>query len=379
MAAISKRKVTWTTATGELRTAVKWRARYVDPLGNRYGRNFERKRDAQIWLDEQTSKVVTGTHVAPHLARTTINEWCDVWLSGYRTRKPSTVRQAEVHIKRIKAGLGRYALADVRPSQVRSWCASLKAEGLADSTIYALHARLAQLYTDAVIDGLVVRSPCSRRTAPAGGRQRIFVASTEQVWAMYDAMPAHLRVVILLGGFLGMRVAEVCAARIEDLDLIRGVWTPTHQYPDQELKTSCSRTPVAFPPALALELSAWLAESAPLRNDAPWIVVNEWGEQVAPWTLQRAVRSARKKVGTVPDTFRFHDLRHYFASMLIESGADVKKVQAAMRHASAKTTLDTYSHLWPDSDEAIRAAGEKVFQTRIASRKSKVQFDDRPG
>ena len=56
-----------------------------------------------------------------------------------------------------------------------------------------------------------------------------------------------------------------------------------------------------------------------------------------------------------PEGFRFHDLRHYLASLLIASGADVKVVQARLRHASAKTTLDTYGHLWPDADESARA------------------------
>jgi integrase len=59
---------------------------------------------------------------------------------------------------------------------------------------------------------------------------------------------------------------------------------------------------------------------------------------------------------------RYHDLRHYFASLLIASGADVKTMQARLRHASAKTTLDTYGHLWPDRDESTRAAVERVFQ-----------------
>lgn len=43
----------------------------------------------------------------------------------------------------------------------------------------------------------------------------------------------------------------------------------------------------------------------------------------------------------LPPGFRFHDLRHYRASMLIASGADVKVLQARLRHASAKSTLDT--------------------------------------
>ncbi len=46
------------------------------------------------------------------------------------------------------------------------------------------------------------------------------------------------------------------------------------------------------------------------------------------------------------------------------SGADVKTVQARPRHASAKTTLDTYGHIWPDRDESTRAAIEAVITAR---------------
>ena len=38
-----------------------------------------------------------------------------------------------------------------------------------------------------------------------------------------------------------------------------------------------------------------------------------------------------------------------------------------MRHASAKTTLDTYGHLWPDSDDSTRAAVAAVFDARADS------------
>ena len=94
------------------------------------------------------------------------------------------------------------------------------------------------------------------------------------------------------------------------------------------------------------------------------MLANEWGDQLGPWALQRAMRTARAKVAGLPSGFRFHDLRHYLASMLIASGADVKVVQARLRHASAKTTLDTYAHLWPDSDESTRSAIDMVMQQR---------------
>jgi integrase len=74
--------------------------------------------------------------------------------------------------------------------------------------------------------------------------------------------------------------------------------------------------------------------------------------------------AARSAVEGLPEGFRFHALRHYYASPLISSGLDVKVVQARLRHASAKTTLDTYGHLWPDSDETTRAAISGVMTTR---------------
>jgi len=52
-----------------------------------------------------------------------------------------------------------------------------------------------------------------------------------------------------------------------------------------------------------------------------------------------------EKVDGLPDGFRFHDLRHYFASVHIAGGCDVKAVQAAMRHGTASMTLDVYAGL----------------------------------
>jgi integrase len=59
--------------------------------------------------------------------------------------------------------------------------------------------------------------------------------------------------------------------------------------------------------------------------------------------------------------FRYHDLRHHFASALIAGGCSVKVVQKALGHASAKVTLDTYAHLWPDSDDLTRAAVQAAW------------------
>jgi integrase len=344
------------------RTDGKYRARYRDAAGKEHARHFARKIDAQHWLDEVTTSLVTGTYASPKTARTTVAEWCDTWLAGYATRRPSTVRQAGVHVAQIVAEFGPVRLSAVRHSHVKAWTSRLRAEQMSASYVYALHGRLAQIFADAVHDGIVPRSPCSRRTSPGAARQRAYVATTEQTWALHDAMPERLRAAILLGAFAGLRVAEACGLRVADVDFMRGVVRPRLQYPAEELKTEISRTPVPIPRSLALELSAhvkdWPGDTLLTGRD---------GGQLPPWALERAVRTARAKVDGLPEGFRYHDLRHYLASLLIASGADVKTVQARLRHASAKTTLDTYGHLWPDRDESTRAVIDAVLADRADS------------
>jgi integrase len=194
------------------------------------------------------------------------------------------------------------------------------------------------------------------------GKQRPYVATSEQVWALYDAFPEHLRPAVLLGAFVGLRTAEACGLRVADVDFMRGVVSPAVQWPAEPLKSETSRTAVPIPQELALDLSAAVA-----RWGGQTIVTDGIGGQASPWSIDRAVRSARKKIKGMPEGFRFHDLRHYLASLLIASGADVKVVQARLRHASATTTLNTYAHMWPDADESARAAVGAVLTARADS------------
>lgn len=337
----------------------RWQARYRDDAGKEHARRFDRKIDAQRWLDETTASMAAGTYVSPATAKMTVQQWCDAWLEGYGTRRASTVRQARTHIALITEEFGGMKLSAVRPSHVKAWTARLAERGYSDSYVYAVHGRLSQLFSDAVHDGIVPRSPCSRRTSPKSGQQRAYVATTAQVWSLADAIEDRYRAAILLGAFAGLRVAEVCGLRVGDVDFMRGVVHPAVQYPAEPLKTEIARTTIPIPLSLAREFSAHVA-----RWRAGTLLSTPDGRQLEPWRLERAFRTARGKVESLPDGFRFHDLRHYFASLLIASGTDVKVVQARVRHASAKTTLDTYGHMWPDSDESTRAAVDAVLSAR---------------
>jgi len=67
--------------------------------------------------------------------------------------------------------------------------------------------------------------------------------------------------------------------------------------------------------------------------------------------LEKEIKRVAKKVGLKP--IRVHDLRHSHASMLIEMGFDSLEIAERLGHESVKTTLDTYSHLYPDKDKKL--------------------------
>ncbi len=67
--------------------------------------------------------------------------------------------------------------------------------------------------------------------------------------------------------------------------------------------------------------------------------------------FKAAVKAAKIRADITP-----HDLRHFYASLLIRRGTSVKVVQKRLGHATAVETLDTYSHLWPDDDDQTRKA-----------------------
>lgn len=339
----------------------RWRARYVDDVENEHTRRFTRKTDAQDWIDTQVSTLVQGTHVAPRDQQRTVDEWCAEWFEGYAKRQ-GTVDTAKSHIREIKAEFGSLTLSAIRPSMVKTWIAKLKKRGLSDSYVYVLHRRLSQLLGDAVEDGLLGRNPCSDKTSPPAGKQKVYVATTDQVWALHDAFPKPARVAILLGAFVGLRISEASGLKISDVDFVRGIVHMRQQWNDADLKTDGSDASIPIPRELTLLFSAAVKEF-PGDN----LVCDEFGQPYGPWTLGRFMRDARATIPGLPEGFTFQDLRHYYASLLISKGADVKIVQARMRHASAVTTLNVYSHLWPDSDESTRTAVGEVLRERSAA------------
>jgi integrase len=309
----------------------RWKARYVDPSGKEVEKSFHVKAEGQAWLSQQTAGIAKGSYVAPKDAAMTFDAWADRWLAAYGGRE-STIRQAKVHLKVLREEFGQLTLAEIKPSMVKTWTVKLK-DDYRPSTIYALYRRLSHVLDD-VYDGYLSRNPCSRRIAPPTGRAEQLCLTTEQVSQLYDAFPEHLRVAILLGAFAGLRISEAVALRIEDVDFVRGVVFPKQQWSPAgpvELKTKGRCAPIPIPRELTLMLSASVKEFP-----GPTLVTDGSGKPVGPWIVEREVRAAR--VAMELDRLHFHCLRHHLATLLINSGCDVKTVRNRMRHGSAKTT-----------------------------------------
>jgi integrase len=68
----------------------------------------------------------------------------------------------------------------------------------------------------------------------------------------------------------------------------------------------------------------------------------------------------------LPDGVRFHDLRHTCAAILIDQGWNPKQVQARLGHASIRTTLDRYGHLFEGHDTALLDALDESYREHRA-------------
>lgn len=335
----------------------RWRLRYRDLNGREHSQDYALRRDANSERARIELAISRGEDVDGRARKTTMREWTKKWFDSYNGR-PSTRRQASTHLKIINSHFSERRLSAIRPTEVREWIGALQEEGRSAGYVYALHSRLRQVMQDAVHDRLIDANPCSRRTAPPMAKQRPYVATTKQVWQLYAAMPEGVRAAVLLGGFVGLRVSEASGVDRGGMDRARGVISPAVQWGGAPLKTEESQTDIPVP----VELCELIA--ADMLDEQSHLLRNHWGKPAAPWVIERHFNEARAKVDGLPENIRFHDLRHHYASLLIHSGLSVKEVQARLRHGSAKTTLDVYAHLWPDTADASRSAIQGALGVR---------------
>jgi integrase len=119
------------------------------------------------------------------------------------------------------------------------------------------------------------------------------------------------------------------------------------------LKTDSSRRTVPVGQVVIDAVTRHQAEHRP-HPELGLVFTNVRGGPLQQSPFAGTWETAREHAGA-PRWATPHDLRHYYASLLIHRGASVQTVQRRLGHRSAKTTLDTYAALWPDAEDATRA------------------------
>ena len=199
----------------------RYRSRYRDAGGRQHEKRFKRRVDAQRWLDEQTSAIVTQTWTAPERGRVTVEAWAEQWLAAQTGLKPSTLyRYRSLLRAQLLPRWGQHRLADVTHAEVAAWVAQLVGSGLAPATVRQAHRVLALILTLAVRDGRIPRNPAAGVPLPRARRTEPRFLTREEVERLADAAGEYGDVVRLLA-YTGLRFGEMAALRVRRVDFLR--------------------------------------------------------------------------------------------------------------------------------------------------------------
>lgn len=338
----------------------KWLARYRErPGGPQRTKSFSRKVDAQRWLDEATAALVTGAYITPGAGRITFRAYAESW-RAVQVHRPGTAKHVEGALKRhVYPVIGDRALEQIRPSDVQ---ALVKGMQLSPSSVRVTHRYVSAIFKAAALDRRIVASPCQAIRLPKADQRQVEVVDTAVVKSMTLAVPESLRAMIVLAAGTGMRQGEIFGLTLDRVDFLRRSLRVDRQMLDGGMfgptKTAASVRTIPLPQAVLDALAAHL-QAYPVGSSG-LIFTRPSGQ---PWSRSAFSdwwRKARIATAVDPDV-TMHSLRHFYASLLIRHSESVKVVQSRLGHATAAETLDTYSHLWPDSEDRTRQAVDAVL------------------
>ena len=231
---------------------------------------------------------------------------------------------------------------------VRRYLAFLSTEGYARKTVARKASSLRRYFRWAERTGRVAADPTVGAMTPTRGRRLPRVLRSEELGTLLDnpraavaddSSPRRQRdiaVLELLYGS-GLRVSEVCAIQVEDIDWERRQLTVNGKGSKQRI------VPLSEPAAYAL--AEWLAdgrgEMADASSAGDAVFVNLYGRPLNTQAVRRLV-DRRASTQTNP-----HALRHTFATHLLDGGADLRQVQELLGHTDLGST-QIYTHVSRD-------------------------------
>ncbi|MDK2933586.1 MAG: hypothetical protein PWP27_1396 [Clostridiales bacterium] len=334
-----------------------------------YGKTRKEVQDKLVAL---LNEINTGTYVEP--TKITLIQWLQDWLKKYKSikLKPLTYDLYEILIQTsIKSEIGNILLKDLRPAHIQGFYNTKYSDGYSPSTIRKFHAVLRGALEQAVRNNLIPQNPALHVELPSM-EPKVIKAFTleeqkrfEECARKYQYYPAFI---VALD--TGLRMSELLALRWDDIDLVNGYVVVNKNLvfvKDREndtgknvfvvqntTKTKSGNRKIPLTQR-ALKLLKELKLKQVSKSDI--VFCNKKGSYILKRNFQRTFYNIIKQVG-IPKC-GVHTLRHTFATRLFERGVPEKTISDLLGHSSISFTLDTYTHVLPDTkQDAIKVLDE---------------------
>ncbi|NOT55868.1 MAG: site-specific integrase [Deltaproteobacteria bacterium] len=296
---------------------------------------------------------------------TAFTTWLDLYARVHC--KLSTVTGYELAFRRyLLPALGKKDVRAITRNDVQLLVHDLLAKKLAPNSIRALLAPLREFFNHQMDDGFLDRNPCVRflpRGRKEGAREQkvSFLTKEECGVLLRTAREQFPRVYPFISLLIrtGLRLGEAIALQWGDLDAQSRFLTVQRNWVDGQLTTPKSGKSRRVDVSLSLldTLNSLLVErkKEALRHGwgevPPWIFLTDGGTRLDPDNFRgRIWPKLLAKAGL--RHIRIHDLRHSFASLLLENGESLAYIRDQLGHSSIKITVDTYGHLVPGGNRA---------------------------
>lgn len=317
----------------------------------------------------------------------TVAEYLERWLEGSVRGSVwhTTYRDYKGHVKNhIAPEIGRLKLSKLTATHVQALYRKKLDSGLAPRTVQYIHATLHKALDQAVKWRLVPYNVSDAATKPRQQRSERDALTLRQVFDFLDVARENgdrFEALYAVAVFTGMRPGEMLALRWSDLVLDgpepvarvrRSLSKDDEGRPVfKSTKTEKGRS-VALLPEVVEALRAHRRRQAEerLRYSGLWrdqdlVFPSETGGPMN-WDnlVHRNLKPIMRKAG-LPESTRPYDLRHTFATLMLEQGENPKVVQDALGHSRITHTMDTYSHVSPNIQrEAFGRLGERIKGSR---------------
>lgn len=327
-----------------------WYAYWRMPDGRQRAKAIGRnKRTAEAFLNNLQTQLQAGVY--RDLKASTFADFVDRWLDDYaevNTRPSTCANYRSIFRSSLVPYFGEYRLAEIQAEDVQRFVAhKLKAVG--PNTVRKHLLLLKTMFNHAVLWGYMRDNPALYVRPPRLPHREMDFMTPDEVRLFLEAVHPWYAPLFLTAIMTGMRLGELQALQWGDISwnngtirVQRSVWRGEFQDP----KSKRSIRTVGMPRRLAEVLSEYKAHAA--ANEHSLVFTTPAGKMLDQSDLRRRVfeptleRAGLRKM-------RIHDLRHTFASLLIDQGENLKYVQMQLGHASIQTTVDRYGHLMPDA------------------------------